>query len=234
VGEGRDEERDERTDDHVDVVALVLGDVEGQRRSAMAAHLLACPTCRSEYDEVSTAVAALLPAVPAVQPPIGFDEQVLGRLGRGARPSASAPPGRGTPLRHRRAWLAGAAAAVAIAVGAVGGWWATRVDDDAISDVSPLELVNGGEAVGTVSIGDVDGAPLMVVAVVDAPDGVSYLCRTTFTDGTTADSEAWPPGSGAWIVPLPADGADTVRSVDLVVDGTDHVWSTATFDTDTN
>ena len=94
----------------------------------------------------------------------------------------------------------------------------------------PLELVNGGDAVGTVSISDVDGAPLMVVALVDAPDDVSYLCRTTFADGTTADSEAWPPGNGAWIVPLPADGADAVRSVDLVVDGTDHVWSTASFD----
>ena len=119
---------------------------------------------------------------------------------------------------------------VAIAVGAVGGWWATRVDDDAIADVSPLELVNGGDAVGTVSISDVGGAPLMVVAVIGAPDGVSYLCRTTFADGTTADSEAWPPGNGAWIVPLPTDGTAPVRSVDLVVSGTDHVWSSASFD----
>jgi hypothetical protein len=226
VGEGRDEGRGERSDDHVDVVALVLGDVEGQRRSEMAAHLLACASCRSEYDEAATTVAALLPAVPAVQPPLGFDEQVLGRLGQ----ATTTTPGRGTRPRHGRAWLAGAAAAVAIAVGALGGWWATRVDDDAISDVSTLELTNGGGAVGTVSISDVDGAPLMVVALIGAPDDVSYLCRTTFADGTTADSEAWPPGNGAWIVPLPPDGADAVRSVELVVDGTDHVWSTASFD----
>lgn len=228
MGDGRDEarDRDGPVDDHVDVVALVLGDVDGKRRSEMAAHLLACPTCRSEYDEVAAAVAELLPAVPAVQPPLGFDEQVLGRLGR----ANGAGTGRGTWPRHRWAWLAGVAAAVAIAVGALGGWWATRIDDDAIADVAALQRVNGGDDVGTVSISDVDGAPLMVVALVAAPDDVSYLCRTTFADGTTADSEAWPPGNGAWIVPLPADSDTPVRSVDLVVNGTDHVWSTASFD----
>ena len=47
----------------------------------------------------------------------------------------------------------------------------------------------------------------MVVAIVAAPDGVSYLCRTTFADGTTSESEAWPPGNGAWIVDLPAGHA---------------------------
>ena len=80
------------------------------------------------------------------------------------------------------------------------------------------------------SISDVDGERVMVVAIVTAPDGVSYLCRTTFADGTTTDSEAWPPGSGAWIVALPASTTSPVETVDLVVDGTDHVWSSASFD----
>jgi hypothetical protein len=42
------------------------------------------------------------------------------------------------------------------------------------------------------------------------------------------DSESWPAGDGAWIVPLPAD-AD-VATVEIIPDGTDHVWSTATFE----
>ena len=73
------------------------------------------------------------------------------------------------------------------------------------------------------SIGDVEGERVMVVAIYTAPDGVSYLCRTTFADGTTSDSEAWPPGSGAWIVDLPASTTSPVETVELVVDGTDHV-----------
>ena len=78
------------------------------------------------------------------------------------------------------------------------------------------------------SLSDLDGERVMVVAIVTAPDGVSYLCHTTFADGTTSDSEAWPPGSGAWIVDLPAPRSP-VETVELVVDGTDRVWSSASF-----
>ena len=97
-------------------------------------------------------------------------------------------------------------------------------------DVAALQLTNGGDPVGTVSLSDVDGKRVMVVAIVTAPDGVSYLCRTTFADGTTSESEAWPPGSGAWIVDLPASTTSAVETVELVVDGTDRVWSSASFD----
>ncbi len=98
-----------------------------------------------------------------------------------------------------------------------------------VGDVSELQLANGGETVGTVSVADVHGRSVMVVALVDAPEGVSYRCHTTFVDGTSVDSEAWPPGSGAWLVPLPSGSHPDVARVDLVVDGTDDVWSTASF-----
>ncbi len=219
MAEEFDEERWPPGGDHVDVVALVLGDVDGRRRAEMAAHVLRCPTCRRDYDDAAAIVGDLLPAVPAVQPELGFDEHVLRRM--------LAPPAR----RARWPWLAAAAAALIIVIAGALGWWAIRDDgEQTAGDVAPLALTNGGDHVGTVSIGDVDGERVMVVAIYTAPDGVSYLCRTTFADGTTSESEAWPPGSGAWIVDLPASTTSPVETVELVVDGTDRVWSSASFD----
>lgn len=220
----RHEHEDGEQDGHVDVVPLVLGDVEGQRRAEMAAHVLGCPTCRREYDDVAATVGDLLPAVPAVQPALGFDEHVLRRLEPGETARRTRP---------RWPWLAAAAAALAIAVAGAGvvGWWATRADDEeAAGGVTALKLADGGDPVGTVSVGDVDGERVMVVAIVGAPDDVSYLCRTTFADGTTSESEAWPAGNGAWIVPLPpATSSGAIELVEIVVSGTDYVWSTASF-----
>ena len=211
MAEEFDEERWPSGGDHVDVVALVLGDVDGRRRAEMAAHVLRCPTCRRDYDDAAAIVGDLLPAVPAVQP--------RARLRR-ARPATHAgPTGPPGPLavaggrggrpdhRHRRG---------ARLVGSSGTTASRRP-----ATSPPSQLTNGGDPVGTVSLSDVDGEQVMVVAIYTAPDGVSYLCRTTFADGTTSESEAWPPGSGAWIVDLPASTTSPVETVELVVDGTD-------------
>jgi hypothetical protein len=213
VADGRNDGLED--EEHVDVVALVLGDVEGRRRAELAGHVLRCPACRREYDEVASIVGDLLPAVPAVQPPLGFDEHALRRLG----PAAS-------PARSRRPLLA-ATAAVALVVAGVLAWWAFSAGDTS-TELATLHLTDGGAPTGTVSLSDVEGDSLMVVAIVDAPPGISYFCRTVLADGTTVDSDSWPAGDGAWIVPLPAD-AD-VATVEIIPAGTDHVWSTATFE----
>jgi hypothetical protein len=165
----------------------------------------------------------LLPAVPGAQPPIGFDERVLARLAVGA----SGKPRRS---RRRRTWVVAAAAAALLALLIpLGVWVATRDDaTPASGDVATLRRTRDGTAVGTVSLGDVEGAPVMVVAIVGAPADVSYYCRINFTDGSTFDSESWPSGNGAWIVPLDA-GGPPVASVDLLPDGTEKVWSAADF-----
>jgi len=218
---------------HADVVALVLGQVDARQRAEMAAHLLVCPACREEYDELAATVSALLPAVPPVQPPLGFDQQVVARLGLPAGTAQLGdPPAQVSPRRPRRRWLwvATAAAAALLAVGGVVAWRSSRDSGPApIGDVSELQLANGGAPVGTVTVAEVNGTTMMVVALVDAPDGVVYQCRTTFADGTSVLSDAWPSGSGAWLVPLPEGSHADVSQVDLVVDGTDDVWSSATF-----
>ena len=203
------------------IVELVLGDVDSDRRAAMAAHLLRCPDCRREYDELAATVEELLPAVPGIQPPLGFDERVLARL------AADAGSTRARSSRRWR-WLA-VAAAVLVAVLVPAGIWVAARDDEAPStgEVATLRLTGDDAPVGTVSLAHVDNDHFMVVALVAAPDDIAYYCRIRLTDGSTVDSESWPAGNGAWVVPLPP-GAD-VTGVDVLPSGTEHVWSTAEF-----
>jgi hypothetical protein len=151
-----------------------------------------------------------------VQPPIGFDERVLARL----TPPSTAR--RGPPRR----WIAGAAAAIVVLVALAGMWIASMSDSGPSEDVAALVLADGA-TVGTVSVSEVEDERVMVVAIVDAPDDVSYTCRTTLADGTMVVSDPWRAGAGAWLVTLPSTG--DVAAVELVVSGTDNVWSTATF-----
>ncbi len=205
------------------IVDLVLGDVDGDRRAAMATHLLRCAACRREYDAVAATVEELLPAVPGVQPPLGFDEQVLARLAADRRST-----GAGSSRRWR--WLAAAAAVLVAVLVPVGVWVVARDDGGATAgEVATLRLSRDAAPVGTVSISHVDGDQFMVVALVGVPDDVAYYCRIQLADGSTVDSESWPAGNGAWIVPLPA-GAD-VHAVDVLPAGTEKVWSSATFTT---
>ena len=226
MDEGRNHRFGDAGDEHLGdaVVDLVLGQVDGQRRATMAAHVLSCPACRREYDDVAASVEDLLPAVPAVQPPIRFDERVLRRLGVAAT-------ARGRGPRRRWAWLIGVAAAVVLAVAIPLVWWAASGSDDgrAAGVLATLELTNGGGPVGTVSVTDVDGKPLMVVALVGAPKDVSYRCRTTFTDGRWVESETWSAGNGAWIVPLPESTTSEIARVEVVADGSVDAWSEAAF-----
>ena len=78
-------------EEHVDAVALALGQLDGQERSAAAEHVLSCGDCRHEFDEVNSIVGELLPAVPAVQPKLGFDVEVLQRLGIDTAPPRRRP-----------------------------------------------------------------------------------------------------------------------------------------------
>lgn len=204
-----------------ELVDLVLGNAEGPRRTAMVAHLARCAACRAELDALTADVGTLLTLAPEVQPPLGFEQRALARM----------PTGDPTRARRPRRVLAvvGIAAAVLL-VAAAAIVLIALVDggDGSDGDLVALERSDGGGTVGSVSVTDVDGSPSMVVAIVDAPDDVSYICRTTFVDGTVDEVPPWPPGDGAWIVPLP-DGT-SVDVVELIEVASGTVWSTADFD----
>ena len=206
-----------------ELVDLVLGDIDAGRRSALVTHVLRCPACRRTYDELAATVGDLLPGVPGAQPPLGFDERVLARLavdvpGQGRSTGAGSSP----PWR----WVATAAAVLVALLVPVGAWLATRGDGSTAGELATLRLSRDDSPVGTVSISAVAGQPVMVVAILEAPAGVSYFCRARLADGTVVDSEAWPSGVGAWVLPLPDDD---VTAVDVLPAGTDRVWSSATF-----
>src|SRR3954454_3486293 len=77
-----------------DLIALALDDLHPRERTAAVEHLLACPTCREEYDAVAATVENTLVAAPAVGPPPGFEKRVLAALG------VSAPPVSVEPVRQ--------------------------------------------------------------------------------------------------------------------------------------
>ena len=210
-------DHDHPSDEHVgdDVVALVLGEVDGGGGRRWPPTSCGARRAGATSTRWPPTVGELLPGVPAVQPPPRVRRGVLGRLGlRQPRP------------RRRWPWVVAAAAAVdrarrparLVGVSPAGG------DSP---DLATLHLTDGGAPTGTVSLSEVDGDPLMVVAIVDAPPGVSYFCRTVLADGTTVTSESWPSGDGAWIVPLPA--GSEVATVQIIPAGTDYVWSSASF-----
>jgi anti-sigma-K factor RskA len=203
-----------------DVIELVLGTVDGDRRARLAAHVLRCAECRREYDELAETVHDLLPAGPAVQPPLGFDERVLARLAADVTNRTAVSGAR----RRRWPWLAAAAAAVLVLLVPLGVWLAARSDSAPSAGVVATLHRTDGASVGSVSVSDVGGKAVMVVAITDAPPDISYYCRIAFADGTTFDSEAWPAGNGAWIVPL---SSGEVTSVALLPHGTEKVWSEA-------
>jgi anti-sigma factor RsiW len=208
--------------DHLgdDVILLVLGEGEPSERARHAVHVARCPECRREYDTLVDAVGEVLHSVPPVQPRLGFDSAVVDRLAADGRSERS----------WRWMWLAAAAAVLLVLVPS-GAWVIGRDDGGAAGagSVAALRLTADGAPVGTVSIAEVAGRRVMVVAIVEAPSDVAYFCRTRFADGSTADSSAWSSGTGAWIVPLPDGRGTPVVAVEVLPAGSDHVWSAAAF-----
>ncbi len=62
---------------------FALDILEPEERSAVAAHLLRCPTCRAEVSGMEVVSERLLDLVPGTEPPLGFDRRVLARVQAG-------------------------------------------------------------------------------------------------------------------------------------------------------
>lgn len=201
-----------------ELVDLVLGTAEGARRAELVTHVLECASCRAELDQLTAGVTDLLALTPEVQPPPGFDERARVRM---ARPDRRPRHGFG-----RAATLVALTAAL-LALVVAGVVVELRSTDGDVGDgqLTELTLAEGGGTVGSVSVTEIDGRPSMVVAIFDAPADVSYLCRTTLADGTVVDVPPWPPGDGAWIVPVPDDAP--IDTVELIEVDSGAVWSSA-------
>lgn len=93
-----------------DAAQLALGLLDGADREEALGHLDGCAACRTEVAELSEAADALLAGSPLVEPPSGFEGQVLARIAA-----------LDAPRRSRWPVLAVAAAVlVVLGLGAVG------------------------------------------------------------------------------------------------------------------
>jgi hypothetical protein len=112
---------------------FALGVLPGRDRARAVAHLHGCPACEQHVRELTALSDRILGLVPGAEPPVGFEQRVMDRLGLST--------GR---RRRRRLLVAAAAVLLTIAVGAL-GWIARDVFHHEVVS-APIEA--GGQLVG--------------------------------------------------------------------------------------
>jgi hypothetical protein len=174
---------------------LALGVLAGRDRAEAIEHLQDCPACEQHVRELSVVGDRLVLLVPGAEPPVGFEQRVLERLGLAQR----------RRWRHRR-WLA--AAAVVLAIGLAAGGWALRgvLHDTESQPFITANLTSTGGPVGEVSIFTDRRAWLYVdLSTATSP---TVTCQLLLTDGRSVDVGTFPT-TGAetdWASPVSVAG----------------------------
>jgi hypothetical protein len=196
---------------HVDVQAMTpeaaLGLLAGNERAEVLDHIDGCEQCRALMHELSAVADGLVLLAPSAEPPPGFEQRFLTRIGA---------------VRGRRRWPVAVGAAAALLL-AVIGFAVGRTGSASTSSVREVAMhTPSGRVVGDAYLHG-DHPTWIFVAVPGWTDSAKdFRLRVTFTDGTSTDV----PGSGSWGTVLPADSGQ-VRELSLVgADG--KVWCSAT------
>jgi hypothetical protein len=194
---------------------LALGVLTGRERADALAHLERCEACRETVRQLAVTGEGLVQLLPAVEPPPGFETQVMARIG-----IATGVPADGR--RTRRLWprfgraraqvgrprmmFAAAAAALAVVAAGLGGWGiGTASSPAAATALSSAALVsahhqNAGEIFFYKS-----KQPWMYMSV-DLPAGDGAVtCQVAGPGGhfTTVGTFRLDSGYGAWGGPSP-------------------------------
>lgn len=219
---------------------FALDILEPEERSAVAAHLLRCPSCRAEVANMEVVSERLLDLVPGTEPPLGFDRRVLARVQGGAVESGDAPVGSGSPPGRVVGWrgvvrrrpriavaIAALSAAAAVGVGSIG--WMAGHNDHA---TQPRVMLSAAFRQGGHDVGEVyayAGHPEWLEMTIDAGGGAGHLiCEVMQRDGSVQVLGAFDlvGGRATWGAPDPA-GVKGMTGVRLV-DSQGHVVATAT------
>ncbi|MFC0597267.1 zf-HC2 domain-containing protein [Streptomyces palmae] len=207
------------------VAELALGLLSARERAEAMDHLEHCPACREHVHELTATSDALLGLVPGSEPPVGFEDRVLDRLGLG---SGRRPRQGGL---WRRFALAGAAAATGLALG--GGGWALGASVGRPAPVAPIvspahpglrtaDLASSGHSLGQVYL-HTGKSPWLYMAVDAEGHSGTVHCQLQRADGSTAKVGSFAlnaKGYGSWGSPYPA-GSSQVTGVRLLnPDGT--------------
>ena len=196
---------------------LALDILTGYERATAQAHLGECPSCRTYVGSLAQVSDRLLTLVPGIEPPVGFEDRVLSRMGM-TTPAPRQP--------RRRHWLAvtAAAAAAALVFGA-GGWVIGGVTTEhtqvaAQSEENGIRVATfrtaSHQAVGEVFTYQND--PSWVYMAVHAPSNVDWVaCQLVKRDGSIVQIGAFTlsAGNGTWSSDLQLD-PNTVATARLV------------------
>ena len=206
------------------VEELALGHLDEPQRGRLLTHAAGCPACQSQLDTLAGLSDQLLVLAPEHEPPAGFEQRVLERLGSSVRADGH-PPAR----RHR--WLAAAAAVAALGVGA-GGWAvghqsgtrATSAPANARSGVARSGAITtaAGARVGTVSL--VGGAQPYVLVTLDHPQpgSAEVYCELVSPSGGAVRVGSWSyddVAASVWAIGIQRDLLDAVAMNVVTDDG---------------
>ncbi len=204
---------------------LALDVLTGYERATAQAHLGMCPQCREYVSSLTQIGDRMLTLVPAVEPPVGFEDRVLSRMGL-TSPVARAPRRRWWPM----ALVAAAAAAVLFGVGGwvIGDMTTTHGNHQVLRFA---QLRNSGQK----QVGQVftyEGTPpwvWMSVATADA-NVATVWCQLLEQNGTYVQVGEFQlsGGKGSWGVQLKVDPSSVVGARLLSDQGA--VLATASFD----
>ncbi len=204
-----------QTRSHDDIHELLaehaLGVLDGRQRAEVLSHLEACATCSDELDSFVRTIDSITEATEELEPPLGFETAVLGRI--------EAERLRRTPNIRRRTPLLLATAAAAVLLVA-GGWAAGAVSSHTPSPTSAIRVVEGQLYSGHNSVGSIyasSGAGgWMVVALKADRQSLHVNCTVVTINGakislgTFATNRA---GSSWWAkLPVPLSA---VREITL-------------------
>jgi len=228
-----------------DVAAeLALGVLTGRERADALAHLDHCEACREHVRQLTTTGEELLSLLPSSEPPPGFETRVMDRLGlastspvevsdirekRRAKAGTTGPFGKINSGTRRI--LAAAAAVVAVALAALGGWGLHGASTTASpkSALSSATLLSAGhENVGEIFV--YNGDPRWMYMSVDMESGnQTVICQLISSDGrvTTVGSFRVSNGYGSWGSPAWVGDGTPVGARLVSTNGT--VLASATF-----
>jgi hypothetical protein len=213
---------------YVDEIAeLALGISTGRERAQALAHLEACPRCHAEMEQLSLTADSLLDVVPAIEPPLGFEVRLMGRLGAG----------RATRPAVRRRWFARPAslalvcAVMIVAVGAgVGTGWLVRggqappavrsaFGTEPGGHVESASLLAAGRRIGDVTV-YAGHTTWLFMSLDDGSWSGEATCQVRLAGGKTVLLGAFwlDNGYGAWGVTL-APGTGHIRSASVLSGG---------------
>jgi hypothetical protein len=186
---------------------LALGVLAGRDRAQAVAHLQDCAACEQHVRELAVVGDRLALLVPGAEPPVGFEQRVLDRLGLAPR------------RRWRRRRLVAAAVVLGIAL-AISGWvlrGAVHTDQPPFTSASITSASGStGEAILFT-----DRRSWLYVDLFSSTASNTVTCELRMTDGRTmiVGSFAVHAGDADWATPVTLDGGRVADVRILAEDG---------------